>query len=246
MAREQYLLHAGEETIHQPGENQKPQTPKKKWENFWFYHRIHILIIAVVVFFAGIFLWQSLQTVTPDYTVGMITSRVYPDSVTEALQDAMQKYGKDLNGDGRVVVQINQYAISSSDSGVSSGLSEADPQMQEAMQVKLAADLTTGTSMIFLTDDASFRSQESKNHLFAYLDGSTPPETETDYGKMRVALGKCAAFRELDSAGAASSESGIDGLSISLRVYAGSAIDGKADASYKNCKELFAKLTRDS
>lgn len=239
MAREQYLLHAGEETIHRPGEDKRPEDPKKKWENFWYYHRLHVLIAAAVLLLAGFFVWQSLQSVTPDYTVGMITETQCPDSVVEQLQNDMQKYGKDLNGDGKVVVQVDQYTISPSEpgsSGASSGQTLADPQVQEAMQVKLAADLATGTSMIFLTDDASFQSQQAKNHLFAYLDGSTPPDTETDYGKMRVALEKCPAF----------SGGGAAGYFISLRAYRGTAVGGKSDGYYKACKELFDKLTRGS
>lgn len=250
MAREQYLLHAGDETIHRPGEDKKPEDPKKKWENFWYYHRLHVLIAAAVLLLAGFFVWQSLQSVTPDYTVGMITETQCPDSVVQQFQNAMQKYGKDLNGDGKVVVQVVPYTIARAQGGsggTSSGQALADPQMQEAMQIKLAADLTTGTSMIFLTDDASFRSQESKNHLFAYLDGSTPPDTETDYGKMRVSVEMCPGLPGLGLLGPVPSSGGGDsGYFISLRSYRGTAVAGKSDGYYKACKELFDKLTRGS
>ena len=246
MAREQYLLHAGEDTIHQPGENKKPETPKKKWENFWYYHRLHVLIAVVAAVVAGIMIGQSLQTVKPDYTVGLVTQAVCPSSDTDALQAAMQKYGKDLNGDGKVTVDVVQYTVASAVSGgASSGLSGADPQMQAAMQVKLTADLSTGTSMIFLTDDATFRKLQSDDHIFAYLDGSTPKETAADYDRMRVPLAECGAFRGLNLAGTQSS-GGTGGLGISLRIYKGSAVEGKADAYYRDSKELFDKLTRGS
>ncbi len=246
MAREQYLLHAGEDTIHRPGEDKKPETPKKKWENFWYYHRLHILIAVVVAVVAGVMIRQSLQTVKPDYTVGLITQAVYPSADTDALQAAMQKYGKDLNGDGKVAVEVVQYTVASSASaGTSSGLSGADPQMQAAMQVKLTADLSTGTSMIFLTDDASFRKLQSDDRVFACLDGSTPEDTAADYGRMRVPLAECGAFRGLSLTGTQSG-GGTEGLGISLRVYKGSAVEGKADAYYRDSKELFDKLTRGS
>lgn len=246
MAREQYLLHAGEDTIHQPGEDKKPETPKKKWENFWYYHRLHILIAVAAALVAGVMIWQSLQTVKPDYTVGLVTQAVYPTSAADSLQAAMQKYGKDLNGDGKVSVEVIQYTVASAASGgTSSGLSGADPQMQAAMQVKLTADLSTGTSMIFLTDDATFRKLQADDHVFAYLDGSTPAETAADYGRMRVPLSECGAFRGLDLGGTRSS-GGTGDLGISLRIYKGSAVEGKADAYYRDCKELFDKLTRGS
>ena len=247
MAREQYLLHAGEDTIHRPGEDKKPETPKKKWENFWYYHRIHVAIAAVVVVIAVVMIVQSLQTVRPDYTVGMIAQAPCPDSTVEQLQDAMQKYGRDLNGDGKVVVQIDQYTIApsggASSGSASSGLSAVDPQVQMAMQTKLVADLTTGTSIIFITDDASFRKEQAENHLFAYLDGSTPKDTAADYDRMRVAIEQCPGFPGLGLLGpAASSGGGGGGYSISLRVYKGSAIEGKADDYYRDCKQLFDKI----
>lgn len=247
MARERYLLHAGSETIHRQGEDKKPETPKKKWENFWYYHKLHVLIAAAVVLLAAVFIAQSLQTVKPDYTVGMITSTAYSDSVIDTLQAAMQKYGKDLNGDGRVTVQINQYTISPSDGGTSSGLSGVNPEVQAAMQTKLVADLTTGSSIIFITDDASFRRQEQAgNHMFAYLDGSTPQDSADDYGNMRVALQKCPVFRGTGLTDQAASGGGTGSLSLSLRVYRGSAIEGKVGDYYQECKELFDKLTRGS
>lgn len=248
MARERYLLHAGSETIHRQGEDKKPETPKKKWENFWYYHRLHVLIAAAVVLLAAVFIAQSLQTVKPDYTVGMITSTACSDSTIDALQTAMQKYGKDLNGDGRVTVQINQYTIAPSDSGTSSGLSGVNPEVQAAMQTKLVADLTTGTSIIFITDDASFRRQEQAgNHMFAYLDGSTPKDSAADYDKMRVSIEMSPGFPGLGLLGPTPSSGGGDaGYFISLRVYKGSAIEGKVGDYYQECKELFDKLTRGS
>ena len=42
MARERYLLNDTEDTIHQ---NQiKPTTGKEKRENWWFYHKVHLIV----------------------------------------------------------------------------------------------------------------------------------------------------------------------------------------------------------
>lgn len=250
MAREGYLLHAGEESIHDPSAEQKADTPHKKWDNFWYYHKVHviiaILILAVVIFSV----WSTLKTVHPDYTVGMITQQYYPEEAINTLQDQMQKYGSDLNGDGRTVVQIVQYYLAPVSSSNSSGSAMADPQVRVANQVKLEADISAGTSIIFITDDASFRSQEKQGRFFAYLDGSTPPDGATDYDKMRIPLQKCPEFAGLKvkiptSSGSVSTNL-FKNLDMSLRIYKGSGIEGKEKDYYQASKQLFQKLTHSS
>ncbi len=96
----------------------------------------------------------------------------------------------------------------------------------------------------------SFNGQEkSGNHVFAYNDGSTPPDNATDYDKMRVSLSKCPKFANLKVTYQAMTGSANVKLTdilkdggISLRVYKGSAIEGKQDDYYKASKALFQKL----
>lgn len=262
MARERYLLHAGEDTIHNPEAEkealQKDKTPRGKWENFWYYHKFHVLIAVFVLLVAGYSIWSTVKTVQPDYTIGMITQQSYPQEAIDALQNGMAKYGKDLNKDGRVVVQIDQYTISSDGASSapernpqSGGTQIQDPQFEIANQTKLAADLSQGTSMIFLTDDASFLAQEKNGERpFAYLDGSTPKGSAADYDKMRISIQKCPKLANLNVN--LRLESGSETLSmsnvmkdmgLSLRVYYGSGIQGKEKDYYAASKDLFQKLT---
>ena len=262
MAREGYLVHAGEDTIHDPEAEKKAEqagkTPHGKWENFWFYHKWHVVIgIAVAAVVIGTVV-STVKTVQPDYTVGLITRNSYPEEVTNQLGQTMAKYGVDRNGDGKVVVQVASYVVtpqsaSSAGSGSSSGsgtAGQADPQMEMAYRTKLMADVSTGTSMIFVTDDASFLAQEKAgDHIFAYTDGSTPKDSAADYDKMRVSLSKCPKLANLrityqttnGSANMKLTDVLKDG-SVSLRIYKGSAIEGKQDDYYKASKALFQKL----
>lgn len=249
MARERYLLHAGEDTIHDPNAEKKAEktveTPQGKWDNFWYYHKIHVLIGVFVLLIAGYFIWSAVRTVQPDYTIGMITRQNYPQEAISALENEMAKYGKDLNKDGKVVVQINQYTISSEK------VQAANPQMDMAYQTKMTADITEGISMIFITDDESFRSQEQQgNHMFAYLDGSTPKDTATDYDKMRVSVPKCPKLANgsvninlISGSKDIKLSALMKDLSLSMRVYYGSGIQGKQKDYYEASKALFQKLT---
>ena len=239
MARERYLLHEEEETINKPGAEIKLTTPKSKWDNFWFYHKWHVVIGAAVVLLVAFFIRDMLNQEHPDYQIGVITQNSYTDTVVEALEKKFEQVGEDLNQDGKVQVQVNVYTISDSD--------KADPNVQMASATKFTADLTEGMSMIFLTDDQSFQKQQKANQMFAYLDGATPPKDETDYTKMRVALKDCKLFQKFDTeAPTVEGKDFLENFSISMRVIKGSAVEGKADkeAYYASCKKMFDKIVK--
>lgn len=237
MARERYLLHAGEEKINEPGAEKKADNPKAKWQNFWYYHKLHVLIGAVVIALAVFLIHDMTSAVRPDYQVGLITQSSYPQEAVDALETELAKYGEDLNSDGKVVVQITPTAIAGDSSNV------GDPNVQMAGVVKLDADLSEGSSMIFLTDDASFQDQQKKQKLFAYLDGSMPEDNASDFAHMRIALKDC---KKLSGLSTNSSYGAVlDKLSLSMRVFKGTKLEDKKDKEqyFAASKKLFDKVT---
>ena len=260
MARERYLLHAGEDTIHDPEAEKKAEqaekTPRGKWGNFWFYHKWHVLIGAAVVLVAAWIIVSTVQTVRPDYTVGLLSQTPYPDTVLDSLAQGLEKYGKDLNGDGKVVVQVAQYTLpapAASGAGIiasgSGSAAQLNLQQIQVDQTKFVTDISSGTSMIFICDDKSFLQQEKSEKMFAYSDGSTPPANAADYEKMRIALEKCPklagmnlSYRNSGTAVNAKLTDVMKNCSISMRCYKGTAVDGKQDSYYSACRALFQKL----
>lgn len=258
MARERYLLHAGEDTIHDPEAEKKAEqsdrTPHGKWDNFWYYHKWHIVLGVAAVLVVVWLTVSTLQTVKPDYTVGMLTQKTYPEAMLDSFSKEIAKYGKDLNGDGKVVVQIVQYSLpvqtsSGADSLSSVSSQRQDVQMLQVYQAKFVADLTSGTSMIFITDNESFQHQEKTERMFAYLDGRTPPDNAVDFDNMRIAFEKCPRHAGMNLSYQIDQKPMNQKLtdlmknySISLRCYKGTAIDGKQDSYYNASRELFQKL----
>lgn len=262
MARERYLLHAGEDTIHDPEAEKKAEqankTPHGKWENFWYYNKWKIIF---GLFAAVVVVWSIVTSVTSekaDYTVGLLTEKTYPDSVLDTICTEMEKYGKDLNGDGKVVVQVSQFVLPGEESAKtatnispSSDLAQQQQniQMLQAYQAKWISDMSVGTSMILISDNANFMQQEKTNRIFSYLDGSNPSETATDYDNMRVPIAKCPKLANVDvtlEAGTTSVKMKLSEImsdcSISIRRYKGTAIDGKADDYYNASMELLKKI----
>jgi hypothetical protein len=225
-------LHEDEEEANQPGAETKATTPKSKWENFLYYHKVHMIIGFCVILLAGFLIHDLTSKVNPDYQIALITQQSYPEEMTEALQNQIAKYGEDLNSDGKVVVQISNYVVADdTDSG------KVDLNMQAAGVTRLSADFQTGGSMLFITDDASFKNQQQRAEIFSYLNGSVPKDGATDYQNMRVSLKDC---KKLST-----SINGMENLSISLRIYKGSQIEGQKgmDSYFSASKKLLEKIT---
>lgn len=235
MAREGLLLGADGEKA--PPSAPGPEKPKKKWENFWYYHKWHIVFAAAGVMLA-VFLMKDLFSPRADYEIGMITESSYPEEAAVLLEQEIAKSAEDLNGDGRVIVQINPYPIPSGEEG-------ARTELQAAARIKLDADLAAGQSFLFLTDPESFGRQQEEQKLFARTDGTTPPEGQADPTEMRIPLSKLGALSGLSYKAETASggeEDLFQNLGLSLRIYHGSSAEGKEDAYWQASVRLLRKL----
>ena len=133
---------------------------KKKWDNFWYYYKYHVLI--------GAFALSCIITFAKDM-LGKVYSMVEEDRIK--MEDWFTENAKDLNEDGEVHVQISDYFIpSEGDEGY-------DPQMVMAGQTKFTVDVQTATSMIFFVSERSYEKfkemevfSEDENQLIAVKD----------------------------------------------------------------------------
>lgn len=151
MAREQYLLHSGEDEIHNKEKEIKLVTKKDKWKNFWFYHTKHVIVAICLCVLIGGGIYEIVTKIEPDYTIAFLTDNAYtPEECIQELEDAFALYAQDRNGDGRVVVSVTTYDLALGANSV-----YADPEMQTANMVKFAGDVQTQESVIFIMNDAS-------------------------------------------------------------------------------------------
>lgn len=86
-------------------EKATPQTPKQKWDNYWYYYKVHTIIVCFVVAVLGISIYQMATRVNPDYRVILCTAD-YAGIDTERLGKVMSLLVRDLNGDGASVVEV--------------------------------------------------------------------------------------------------------------------------------------------
>ncbi len=166
-------------------------TPEQKRKNWWHYHKWHVVLGAVCLaaLISVVLTMLGVGKTFPDYQVAYVADYPLPDAAAEALQNALATLGEDCNGDGKVVVQLNQYATS--------GDSEtANPYFVMAATTKIMADLSTQESYFFLMDDP----QEFQLGYGALrrLDGTNPAEGDTDWQSCCLKWTDCPALTALD------------------------------------------------
>ena len=170
MARERYLLDDTEDTIH---ENEiKPQTAADKRKNWWDYHKVHVLLVALAIAVVGYFIYSVTSKTEPDYTITVMTQYTVPSDLQTDIQELFEKYADDRNGDGKTYVAMNFCRFNTS------GTSEFETTELQASFVKFATDASAGDSMIFAYDDASYKylDQDDLEGFFGPVDG-----TDNDY-----------------------------------------------------------------
>ena len=144
MARERYLRGISEEELRpDPKPVQQPQTPKSWLENFWYHHKIGVLIGGFFLVALIIIIAQMVTRERPDYTAVMVTeTALLPDKVAY-LEQVLAQYGEDVNGDGEVVVQINNLYLGAN------AYTNQNTNLQ-ALQIQLF----TGDTLLYIYDPA--------------------------------------------------------------------------------------------
>ena len=246
MARERYLINAGEDTIH--SNEIKLVTAKDKRENWWYYHKrpnypCHSGRCLACGFYPlygnqsgpGLYHWPAHLL----YHAG--------NRRAAAGRNVLPAYADDRNGDGKVVIQVSNYVMSDDAS--------ADPSAQEAAWVRFTADASLNATMIYLHDSTAFSVLEGDfAGFFQYKDGTLMPEDATDYENAMYSWDDIAAFANLQPVG---SEDGMytpemiselfSRLRVSVRAAEGSSIEKKEkDMDYYNdSMALFERMKND-
>ena len=135
-------------------EDKKKEVCRKNWENFWYYHKFHVIIGVFVIAVIAVFVRDKLKQIDYDYTVAVVTAEGIPQEALDELQSVLENIASDRNNDKKVHVLIQNYAI-----GNKNGES-SNPQITMANQQKFIVDAQTGTSMLLIyTDEQRERSQ---------------------------------------------------------------------------------------
>ena len=197
---------------------QMKEETRKKIDNFWYYYKIHVLVVVFILFVAGVFIKDIVTKVDYDYSVAFVTEEMMTDKEISSIQSVFEREAEDLNGDGEIHVEVQNYTIPQGDS--------ADPQLVAAGQTKLTVDIQDGTSMIFFLSPGCYES---------YKDSGVLPADESEY----IKFSDCTGYEE------AGSPKELGDLMGALRLVEDTKLkkDQNKMDYYEANKELFEKFT---
>lgn len=153
-----------------PDEPPPPLTGKAWWINWFHYNKLWIAVWAVILSVAGSMIWNALGIgrVKPDYIFAYIGGNQLPEECAAALEPELAALGEDVNGDGRVTVEVREYALNRS------GDAETALYYNYAADVVLVADITNAESYFFIVEDPA--GVQKAYQIFAGADGAPPEE----------------------------------------------------------------------
>lgn len=143
---------------------------KERIRNWFYYYKWWILLVFLILVAALRLIWQNVTRLQPDYQIAYIGEAPLPDDTAHALESALSEFGEDLNGDNRVIFQLNQYPTASENA------SDDEILNQSAWETQLMADLLRNDSYFFLLSDPD--KFQSSYHVLAKLDGSIPDDSD--------------------------------------------------------------------
>lgn len=198
-----WVTKSSTEEYNQTPEPPREYTKREKADNWWHYHWVLVLAVAAGAALAIWFVHDTLFQTQPDLTVGYVGPYTLPDDTVSALETALTPYCEDRNGDGKVVVQVEQYTVdfsgyvAESESGSSTGeaastaSADSDSETsaasaaedldgvyyQMAGTTRLSAALADGDVYLFLlADPAGF---EASTEALCTLDGAVPDDPDS-------------------------------------------------------------------
>lgn len=194
----------------QPDAPPPPLTRKEQVQNWFYYHKWHLVVGVVVLAIVLDIALTALLRVKPDYILGYIAGRELSEETVEAVETALAALGEDVNGDRRVVVELRQYILPDT------GDEETAVTFAYAADTVLVADMTAGDVYIYLMDDPT--AVQRAYQILANWDGTPPADSDFSPEGKVVAWGDCPTLAAL---GLPQEE--VGGLYVGRRCYHGKA-----------------------
>lgn len=200
-----------------------PKTPKEKWDNFWFQYKWYVIAITAVTVILAVLITQCATRTKYDLEVVYFTYTAVLDEQTNKIADYLADYAEDINGDGKINVQVVNVSFSDK-----SGDSQYKYTMLTKLQAMIAGD---ENAILYITDSESYK----------YLDGLT--ENGLFDGEPIKLGDKFYSATESEQLGKLP-----EGLQISCRRISDTVLEGKKGAAeaYENALKLIEKLKKAS
>lgn len=89
----------------------KQMSFREKLKHFWYYYKIHTIVILFVALLTFYTVWQATHQPHYDLTVAYYGGMLFEDEKLDALKSYLEGVIEDVDGDGKVTVKINKSII---------------------------------------------------------------------------------------------------------------------------------------
>lgn len=154
-AREEFLklkkMQQGEiEAEPKPSEIYKsPLTAKEKIKNYWYHDKFIIITVAILTVCIALLITQCATKTEYDATVVVFTYSITGDENCKLMGEYLEKYANDINGDGKVNINVVNCSLNGSDLN-----SNYNFNARTKAQTILASD---ANALLFITDEESYK-----------------------------------------------------------------------------------------
>lgn len=242
-------LHNSKASVDQNRAAERPDAPEppgklENWKNWWYYHKWHVVcgvtLLGIIVNIVGSYL--GLWTKKPDFQIAYVGRTQLPADTVSALEQAFVSLASDFNGDGEILVKVNQYI---------SNMKSLDPDTayyyEYASEISLIGDISDCESYFFLMEDPEQFQRDFQ--LLACPDGSCPGDTDYSIEDKVIPWASCPLLAEMELGGyssasilgediSGSNQDLLSGLFIGRRCFFTDA----ATDHVNECKDLWNML----
>lgn len=164
----------------------------KNWKNWWYYYKWYVIIGVILLGIAVNLIGNALGffTKAPDLQVAYIGKAPLPQDTAMSIQQAFTALAGDFNGDGEVIVQVNQYVRNSNTTDVDTA------RYQYASEITLIGDISDCESYFFLMENPQDFQREFQ--LLALPDGSCPDEADYSVEDKIIVWSDCPILTDME------------------------------------------------
>lgn len=161
-------------------------------KNYFYYYKYWVIAGIFVVITAGFLIWSLSGRESYDYNVCLCLNDNAPLSLTDAVGKAIAENGEDVNGDGKVSVNVID---------LSHKLSAARDGDALSKETRLANEIAEKSNYIFIYDDDYYKNYSfdkvfEQNPLLGEKGGTAAVLSELPAGKSIISAAKSAGIRE--------------------------------------------------
>ena len=148
---------------------------------YWFYILGGLALLTAII---GILFTFLAKEPEPDYTVALMSAEVIEEPVLERLRQSFESAAEDLNGDGRVWVEITAYSFASAQSEEEAN--KLDPYEAVAGAVWFQAEILMGKSAIYIVSPYSYETLIAQDPAFFVPASDSVASAEGDTIPMNI------------------------------------------------------------